>query len=123
MGNDLKIKTTLVNARYRINFETGCRSDSECNSNGVDADDSDAGAICTLGGSCLCSDAADQSSNWPKATNDYFYHGKGCTASGKGNHQGAYIRSNTGNIPALTCDKSRVYSGYVTHISAAVRRT
>merc|ERR1711871_20512 len=136
-SNDLKIKTTLVNddlkattplyiqngARYRINFETGCRSDSECNSNGVDADDSDAGAICTLGGSCLCSDAADTSSNWPKATNDYFYHGKGCTASGKGNHQGAYIRSNNGNIPALTCDKSRIYSGYVTHISAAVRRT
>jgi len=100
----------------------------------VDGDDSDAGAICTLGGSCLCSDAADSDSNWPKATghdtdndestnNAYFYHGKGCTASGKGNHQGAYMRSNSGNIPALTCDKSRIYSGYVTHISAAVSRT
>jgi len=135
--NDLKIATTLVDAdledttplyiqngaKYRINFETGCRSDSECNSNGVDGDDSDAGAICTLGGSCLCSDAADSDSNWPKANNNYFYHGKGCTASGKGNHQGAYIRSNSGNIPALTCDKSRIYSGYVTHISAAVSRT
>jgi len=135
--DNLKIKTSLVNAdlvdttplyiqngaKYRINFETGCRSDSECNSNGVDGDDSDAGAICTLGGSCLCSDDADTGSNWPKATNNYFYHGKGCTASGKGNHQGAYIRSNSGNIPALTCDKSRVYSGYVSHISAAVRRT
>merc|ERR1711959_652988 len=136
-SDNLKIATTLVNAdleedtplyiqngaRYRINFETGCRSDSECNSNGVDADDSDAGAICTLGGSCLCSDAADSDSNWPKANSNYFYHGKGCTASGKGNHQGAYIRSNSGNIPALTCDKSRIYSGYVTHISAAVSRT
>merc|ERR1711907_695111 len=60
----------------------------------------------------------DESTN-----NAYFYHGKGCTASGKGNHQGAYMRSNSGNIPALTCDKSRIYSGYVTHISAAVSRT
>jgi len=135
--NDIKINAKLVDAdltsgtplyiqngaKYRINFETGCRSDSDCNSNGVDADDSDAGAICTLGGTCLCSDEADTSQNWPKGTANYFYHGKGCTASGKGNHQGAYKRSNSGNIPALTCDKSRIYSGYVTHISAHVSRT
>merc|ERR1711871_1636465 len=85
--------------RYRIKFESGCLVDDHCNHNGVNSYDSDEGATCTLGGSCLCSlpTASDQ------------YHGFGCTRKGKGNdfhgvprannHARIYKRSNSGDLP------------------------
>merc|ERR1711988_413792 len=41
--------------KYRIKFESGCLTDDHCNHNGVNSYDSDAGATCSLGGSCTCS--------------------------------------------------------------------
>jgi hypothetical protein len=41
--------------KYRIKFESGCMTDDHCNHNGVNSYDSDAGATCSLGGSCYCS--------------------------------------------------------------------
>merc|ERR1711871_248673 len=99
--------------RYRIKFESGCLVDDHCNHNGVNSYDSDEGATCTLGGSCLCSlpTASDQ------------YHGFGCTRKGKGNdfhgvprannHARVYKRSNSGDLPLLQCSKSELYSGRV----------
>merc|ERR1711871_1288953 len=99
--------------RYRIKFESGCLVDDHCNHNGVNSYDSDEGATCTLGGSCLCSlpTASDQ------------YHGFGCTRKGKGNdfhgvprannHARIYKRSNSGDLPLLQCSKSELYSGRV----------
>jgi len=101
---------------YRIRFESGCSSDADCNSNGVDSDDSDAGAICTLGGTCLCSDVR------PSAEGD-IYRGRGCTKLGTANHGGSYKRTNSGNIPLLRCDKSRLFGSWVHTTTAVVRRT
>jgi len=125
-GTTISMSTTLVDtgtnnpsvfvqngAKYRINFETGCEKDSDCNSNGVDATDSDATAICTLGGVCLCTD---------KSTTDN-YNGKGCTADGKGNHQRSYIRANSGDIESMKCDKARLFAGVVADAGAHVERT
>merc|ERR1711968_173011 len=99
--------------RYRIKFESGCLVDDHCNHNGVNSYDSDEGATCTLGGSCLCS--------LPTATDQY--HGFGCTRKGKGNdfhgvprannHARVYKRSNSGDLPLLQCSKSELYSGRV----------
>jgi hypothetical protein len=100
-------------AKYRINFESGCEKDSDCNSNGIDSTASDAGAICTLGGTCLCSDK----------TSTKAYNGKGCTVDGKGNHQRSYIRANSGDIESMKCDKSRLFSGAVADKGANVART
>jgi len=100
-------------AKYRINFESGCEKDSDCNSNGIDSTASDAGAICTLGGTCLCSDK----------TSTAAYNGKGCTVDGKGNHQRSYIRANSGDIESMKCDKSRLFSGAVADKGANVART
>merc|ERR1711871_1751785 len=99
-------------AKYRINFESGCEKDSDCNSNGIDSTASDAGAICTLGGTCLCSDK----------TSTEAYNGKGCTVDGKGNHQRSYIRANSGDIESMKCDKSRLFSGAVADKGANVAR-
>merc|ERR1711871_847603 len=123
---DITITTVLANpgtanpnifiqngAKYRINFETGCEKNSDCNSNGIDATDSDANAICTLGGVCLCSDKT------PTAN----YNGKGCTADGKGNHQRSYIRANSGNIESMKCDKARLFAGVVADQGAHVERS
>merc|ERR1711871_1777119 len=100
-------------AKYRINFESGCEKDSDCNSNGIDSTASDAGAICTLGGTCLCSDKSSTEA----------YNGKGCTVDGKGNHQRSYIRANSGDIESMKCDKSRLFSGAVADKGANVART
>merc|ERR1711871_889354 len=99
-------------AKYRINFESGCEKDSDCNSNGIDSTASDAGAICTLGGTCLCSDK----------TSTEAYNGKGCRVDGKGNHQRSYIRANSGDIESMKCDKSRLFSGAVADKGANVAR-
>jgi hypothetical protein len=103
--------------KYRIKFETGCNSNADCNSNGVDATDSDGSAICTLGGTCLCSD-------------DTKYFGAGCTRSGKGllnfepnTHARSYKRALNGNVEPLICDKSKIYSGQVINEPAHVSRT
>merc|ERR1711871_240772 len=100
-------------AKYRINFESGCEKDSDCNSNGIDSTASDAGAICTLGGTCLCSDKSSTEA----------YNGKGCTADGKGNHQRSYIRANSGNIGSMKCDKARLFAGVVADQGAHVERS
>merc|ERR1711968_13911 len=108
--------------RYRIKFESGCLVDDHCNHNGVNSYDSDEGATCTLGGSCLCSlpTASDQ------------YHGFGCTRKGKGNdfhgvprannHARVYKRSNSGDLPLLQCSKSELYSGRVLAIYGQVTK-
>merc|ERR1719261_273628 len=116
-----KVRTTnaasavyLANTqRYRIRFESGCMTNDHCNHNGVNAYDSDAGATCSLGGSCVCS--------LPSGTS--LYHGFGCTRKGKGNdfhgvpriinHARTYKRSNSGDLPLLQCDKNSLFSGRI----------
>lgn len=97
---------------YRIRFESGCRTDADCNSNGVDLDDSDTDAICTLGGTCLCSDTVGTDA----------YTGRGCTKHGTANHAGSYKRRNTGNLPLLRCDKSKLFGSWVHATPALVTR-
>jgi len=109
--------------RYRIKFESGCLVDDHCNHNGVNSYDSDGGATCTLGGSCLCS--------LPSASNQY--HGFGCTRKGKGNdfhgvprannHARPYKRSNSGDLPLLQCSKAELYSGKVLAEYGSVSKT
>merc|ERR1712178_425460 len=99
--------------KYRIKFESGCMTDDHCNHNGINSYDSDAGATCSLGGSCTCSlpTGAEQ------------YHGFGCTRKGKGNdfhgtprainHARPYKRSNSGDLPLMMCDKDELFSGKI----------
>merc|ERR1711959_102796 len=99
--------------KYRIKFESGCITDYHCNHNGVNSYDSDAGATCSLGGSCTCS--------LPQTTEQY--HGFGCTRKGKGNdfhgtprainHARPYKRSNSGDLPLMMCDKDELFSGKI----------
>merc|ERR1711871_1016656 len=99
--------------KYRIKFESGCMTDDHCNHNGVNSYDSDTKATCSLGGSCTCS--------LPSGTEQY--HGFGCTRKGKGNdfhgtprainHARPYKRSNSGDIPLMTCDKDELFSGKI----------
>merc|ERR1711871_1357877 len=99
--------------KYRIKFESGCITDDHCNHNGINSYDSDTEATCSLGGSCTCS--------LPTASEQY--HGFGCTRKGKGNdfhgtprainHARPYKRSNSGDIPLMTCDKDELFSGKI----------
>merc|ERR1712178_565102 len=99
--------------KYRIKFESGCMTDDHCNHNGINSYDSDTKATCSLGGSCTCS--------LPSGTDHY--HGFGCTRKGKGNdfhgtprainHARPYKRSNSGDIPLMTCDKDELFSGKI----------
>merc|ERR1711871_767859 len=99
--------------KYRIKFESGCLTDDHCNHNGINSYDSDTDATCSLGGSCTCS--------LPSGTDHY--HGFGCTRKGKGNdfhgtprainHARPYKRSNSGDIPLMTCDKDELFSGKI----------
>merc|ERR1711959_366957 len=99
--------------KYRIKFESGCMTDDHCNHNGVNSYDSDAGATCSLGGSCTCS--------LPQTTEQY--HGFGCTRKGKGNdfhgtprainHARPYKRSNSGDLPLMMCDEDELFSGKI----------
>jgi len=99
--------------KYRIKFESGCLTDDHCNHNGINSYDSDTDATCSLGGSCTCS--------LPSTTVQY--HGFGCTRKGKGNdfhgtprainHARPYKRSNSGDIPLMTCDKDELFSGKI----------
>merc|ERR1711907_704006 len=99
--------------KYRIKFESGCMTDDHCNHNGVNSYDSDTKATCSLGGSCTCSLPSDTEQ----------YHGFGCTRKGKGNdfhgtprainHARPYKRSNSGDIPLMTCDKDELFSGKI----------
>merc|ERR1712054_47836 len=104
--------------KYRIKFESGCMTDDHCNHNGVNSYDSDAGATCSLGGSCTCS--------LPTGTGNTLteqYHGFGCTRKGKGNdfhgtprainHARPYKRSNSGDLPLMMCDKDELFSGKI----------
>merc|ERR1711975_51889 len=104
--------------KYRIKFESGCLTDDHCNHNGVNSYDSDAGATCSLGGSCTCS--------LPTGTGNTLteqYHGFGCTRKGKGNdfhgtprainHARPYKRSNSGDLPLMMCDKDELFSGKI----------
>merc|ERR1711907_631489 len=99
--------------KYRIKFESGCLTDDHCNHNGINSYDSDTKATCSLGGSCTCSLPSDTEQ----------YHGFGCTRKGKGNdfhgtprainHARPYKRSNSGDIPLMTCDKDELFSGKI----------
>merc|ERR1712164_200551 len=99
--------------KYRIKFESGCLTDDHCNHNGINSYDSDTKATCSLGGSCTCS--------LPSGTDHY--HGFGCTRKGKGNdfhgtprainHARPYKRSNSGDIPLMTCDKDELFAGKI----------
>merc|ERR1712199_64488 len=99
--------------KYRIKFESGCMTDDHCNHNGVNSYDSDTKATCSLGGSCTCSLPSDTEQ----------YHGFGCTRKGKGNdfhgtprainHARPYKRSNSGDIPLMTCDKDELFAGKI----------
>jgi hypothetical protein len=110
---EAKIKVYKQNMfEYRIKFETGCGADSHCTANGVDSTDSDQDAWCSAGGICRCSDTS--------ATG---YWGYGCTKAGRANHGAPYMRSNSGNLLSLKCDKSKLYSGMVIGTPAHVART
>merc|ERR1711968_235094 len=99
--------------KYRIKFESGCLTDDHCNHNGINSYDSDTKATCSLGGSCTCSLPSGKD----------HYHGFGCTRKGKGNdfhgtprainHARPYKRSNSGDIPLMTCDKDELFSGKI----------
>jgi hypothetical protein len=52
---DFQIVYRAAMQKYRIKFESGCMTDDHCNHNGINSYDSDAGATCSLGGSCYCS--------------------------------------------------------------------
>merc|ERR1711871_598474 len=105
--------------KYRIKFESGCMTDDHCNHNGVNSYDSDTKATCSLGGSCTCS----LPSGTVAAGTMEQYHGFGCTRKGKGNdfhgtprainHARPYKRSNSGDIPLMTCDKDELFAGKI----------
>merc|ERR1711959_67459 len=109
--------------KYRIKFESGCITDDHCNHNGVNSYDSDAGATCSLGGSCTCS--------LPSATEQY--HGFGCTRKGKGNdfhgtprlinHARPYKRSNSGDLPLMQCNKDELFTGKILTVYGSVAKS
>merc|ERR1712178_619941 len=104
--------------KYRVKFESGCLTDDHCNNNGVNSYDSDAGATCSLGGSCTCSLPTGSGNDKTEQ-----YHGFGCTRKGKGNdfhgtprainHARPYKRSNSGDLPLMMCDKDELFSGKI----------
>merc|ERR1711988_1610538 len=104
--------------KYRIKFESGCMTDDHCNHNGINSYDSDAGATCSLGGSCTCSLPTGSGNDKTEQ-----YHGFGCTRKGKGNdfhgtprainHARPYKRSNSGDLPLMMCDKDEFFSGKI----------
>merc|ERR1711998_552491 len=104
--------------KYRIKFESGCMTDDHCNHNGINSYDSDAGATCSLGGSCTCSLPTGAGGDKTEQ-----YHGFGCTRKGKGNdfhgtprainHARPYKRSNSGDLPLMMCDKDELFSGKI----------
>ena len=127
MGADSSPKQNVFKAnmqKYRIKFESGCEYDDHCNNNGINDEDSDYYATCTLGGICYCS----------LPTSKTQYHGFGCTRTGKGNakdkgatsrnsnHGLTYKRSIGGNIPLMQCDKNRLFASKVTTQGAYVSK-
>merc|ERR1711871_481641 len=54
-ANAFQLPYRAAMQKYRIKFESGCLTDDHCNHNGINSYDSDAGATCSLGGSCYCS--------------------------------------------------------------------
>jgi len=117
------VTDTTAMQKYRIKFESGCLTDDHCNHNGINSYDSDTEATCSLGGSCTCS--------LPTATVQY--HGFGCTRKGKGNdfhgtprainHARPYKRSNSGDIPLMTCDKDELFSGKIIDMYGRVSKS
>merc|ERR1711998_641868 len=115
-ANAFQVPYRAAMQNYRIKFESGCMTDDHCNHNGENSYDSDAGATCSLGGSCTCSLPTGASTDKTEQ-----YHGFGCTRKGKGNdfhgtprainHARPYKRSNSGDIPLMQCDKDEVFSG------------
>merc|ERR1711998_707035 len=116
-ANAFQVPYRAAMQKYRIKFESGCMTDDHCNHNGVNSYDSDAGATCSLGGSCTCS----LPTGGPPLTEQY--HGFGCTRKGKGNdfhgtprainHARPYKRSNSGDLPLMMCDKDELFSGKI----------
>merc|ERR1711988_376320 len=84
---------------YDIEFETGCKLDSDCSANGVSirggysSTNSDANAVCHPSGVCVCSNY------------DSFF-GPACTSDGRGSVKRASVESNDGDLVELepTCD-------------------
>jgi len=108
---------------YRIKFESGCTKDSHCTANGVDSDDSDQNAWCSMGGVCRCSSTGVDTYANDAASGLKSYWGYGCTRRGIANHGNSYKRSNSGDLISLKCDKSALYSGWVLTTPAFVART
>merc|ERR1712022_39250 len=116
-ANAFQVPYRAAMQKYRIKFESGCMTDDHCNHNRVNSYDSDAGATCSLGGSCTCS----LPTGGPPLTEQY--HGFGCTRKGKGNdfhgtprainHARPYKRSNSGDLPLMMCDKDELFSGKI----------
>merc|ERR1712054_307422 len=117
-ANEFQVPYRAAMQKYRIKFESGCMTDDHCNHNGVNSYDSDAGATCSLGGSCTCSLPTGSGSDKTEQ-----YHGFGCTRKGKGNdfhgtprainHARPYKRSNSGDLPLMMCDKDELFSGKI----------
>jgi len=84
---------------YDIEFETGCKLDSDCSANGVSirggysSTNSDPNAVCHPSGVCVCSNY------------DSFF-GPACTSDGRGSVKRASVESNDGDLVELepTCD-------------------
>lgn len=108
---------------YRVKFESGCTKDSHCTANGVDSDDSDQNAWCSMGGVCRCSSTGIDTYSNTAASGLKSYWGYGCTRRGIANHGNSYKRSNSGDLVSLKCDKSALYSGWVLTTPAFVART
>merc|ERR1711975_139338 len=117
-ANEFQVPYRAAMQKYRIKFESGCMTDDHCNHNGVNSYDSDAGATCSLGGSCTCSLPTGSGNDKTEQ-----YHGFGCTRKGKGNdfhgtprainHARPYKRSNSGDLPLMMCDKDELFSGKI----------
>merc|ERR1711998_514285 len=117
-ANEFQVPYRAAMQKYRIKFESGCMTDDHCNHNGVNSYDSDAGATCSLGGSCTCSLPTGAGGDKTEQ-----YHGFGCTRKGKGNdfhgtprainHARPYKRSNSGDLPLMMCDKDELFSGKI----------
>merc|ERR1719421_9519 len=88
---------------YDIQFETGCKLDSDCTANGVSirggysSTNSDSNAVCHPSGVCVCSNY-----------NNFF--GPACTADGRGSVKRATIESNDGDLVEMEPECSGLYA-------------
>jgi len=94
--------------KYRIKFESGCMTDDHCNHNGVNSYDSDAGATCSLGGSCYCT--------LPKGSKTYTFAASGTCSTSQSTIP---MTASTGDIKVgMEVTKSGDLVGYVASVTA-----